>query len=251
VKGRVLVPIVAVGLTAAVLFGTNVLGQTSSAGVKGTFSLLAMVHTTTYEGQNLESKETVPWDGSRQVGGPFVYAAIPCRGNAPLNNISTDLTTYNSRIPGSRSPASTRSHPLRFRVIENDQGKRRLKGRIVLTACRLRGGPTTPAEDAVPDAEKPKIYIKWYAKFRKTSPEEVKWMGTFRIIGGTGLYEDLTGEGEIAGYFFCFAPEGCDTLGEFRDGQYTMSGRYQDPTYEPVPVTPPSSSPSPSPSGSP
>ncbi|MFP5299237.1 MAG: hypothetical protein ACLGHL_09655, partial [Actinomycetota bacterium] len=184
---------------------------------------------TTYQGQDLQENDPIPWNGDRDTGGPFRYASIPCSGNAPVNNISTDLTTYNSRIEGSRSPASTRDHPLEFNVVRNKKGQLRLRGTVVMTVCHLRGGPTA-ADDPVPDAEKPKIFFSWNARFKRTSAEEVRWHGKFRITGGTQRYEDLTGEGDIAGYFFCFAPEGCTTLGEFRDGQYTMAGTYHDPT---------------------
>lgn len=204
----------------------------SAGGMKGHFSLVNMVHTTQYQGQDLGTNEPQPWTGTRQTGGPFVYAGIACSGNAPVNNVSTDLTTYNTRLPGSRSPASTRSHPFKFRVVRNKHGQLRLRGRITFTVCQLKPGPT-PTPDPVADAEKPKIYVGWNAKFKKRSAEEVSWWGSFRIRRGTGIYEDLTGSGEIAGYFFCFAPEGCETLGEFRDGQYTMSGSYADPTVRP------------------
>lgn len=209
-------------------------------GLSGTFSLLQMVHTTSFNNQELESAEPNPWDGTRKPGGPFIYAGIPCSGNAPLNNVATDLTTYNTRLPGSRSPASTRNHPLEFNVVKNRNGQLRLRGDVVLTVCQLKPG-ATPTPDPVPDGEKEKIYYRWFAKFKRTSPEEVRWTGRFKLTGGTGMYEDLTGEGEIAGYFFCFAPEGCASLGEFRDGQYTMSGTYHDPTIpEPAPSPNPS-----------
>ena len=236
VLGLVLATVLSGALAAAKMTSND----SQQRGLSGTFSLLQMVHTTTYNNQALESAEPNPWDGTRQPGGPFVYAGIPCTGNAPLNNISTDLTTYNTRLPGSRSPASTRNHPLEFKVVENRKGQLRLRGNVVLTVCQLKGGPT-PTPDPVPDGDKEKIFFRWNAKFKRTSPEEVRWFGTFKLTGGTGMYEDLTGEGEIAGYFFCFAPEGCATLGEFRDGQYTMSGNYHDPTIpQPTPAPTPS-----------
>lgn len=227
---RVVVAVcVCVALVAGAFAGAGAVAQTggAAAGMSGNFSLVNMVHTTQYQGQDLGTNDPQPWTGTREPGGPFVYAGIACTGNAPVNNISTDLTTYNTRIEGSRSPASTRSHPFEFRVVRNKEGRLRLRGQITFTVCQLKPGPT-PDPDPVPDAQKSKIYVGWNAKFKKTSAEEVSWWGTFRIRGGTGLYEDLTGSGDIAGYFFCFAPEGCATLGEFRDGQYTMAGTYAD-----------------------
>lgn len=227
--------VVAVSLCAALVAaafagaGAGATTAGSVAGIRGHFSLVNMVHTTEYQGQDLGTNEPQPWNGRRRTGGPFIYAGIACSGNAPINNVATDLTTYNTRLAGSRSPASTRSHPLKFRVVRNKQGALRLRGLITFTVCQLKPGPT-PTPDPVADAEKPKIYVRWKANFRKRSAEEVSWWGSFRIRRGTGIYEDLTGSGEISGYFFCFAPEGCETLGEFRDGQYTMSGTFADPT---------------------
>lgn len=225
----VLVLVLALVLSGALSAAERGENKAQRRGLRGSFSLLQMVHTTSYNDQGVESADPIPWDGTRKPGGPFVYAGIACSGNAPVNNIATDLTTYNTRLPGSRSPASARNHPLKFKVVKNRHGKLRLHGKVVLTVCQLKPG-ATPTPDPVPDSEKEKIFYRWYAKFKRTSPEEVRWIGKFRLTGGTGMYEDLTGQGEIAGYFFCFAPEGCASLGEFRDAQYTMSGRYHDPT---------------------
>jgi hypothetical protein len=62
-----------------------------------------------------------------------------------------------------------------------------------------------------------------------STPENILWRGTFEIVGGTGPYEQLRGDGTIAGYFFCFAPEGCEEIGEFRDVQFAMNGTYTVP----------------------
>ncbi|HUP70843.1 MAG TPA: hypothetical protein VM142_13665 [Acidimicrobiales bacterium] len=206
---------------------------TAAAPAQGSFSLIQMVHTTTFN--NGEVQNAIPWNGS-SAGGPFRYAGIPCAGNAPVNNISTDLTTYNTRLPGSRSPASTRSHPLEFNVVQGADGTTRLQGKNTLTVCKLAGGPTT---DGVADADRSKISFDWDAEVIKTSPEEMSWSGTFKITGGTGVYQDLTGTGIIGGYFFCFAAEGCATLGEFRDGQFAMQGNYSDPTVDALTSPPP------------
>lgn len=196
-------------------------GAPREAGVAGDFSLMAMVHTTTYDDRGT-MRETRPWDGSGGRG-TYSYASIPCAGGAPVNNISTNLTTYNGRLPGSRSPASTRNHPLRFTV----EPGARLHGTVALTACKLGPGAST---DGLPDSARDKVYLTWSGGYRQTSPEEVHWSGTFRLAGGTGVYRGITGRGTMAGYFFCFAAEGCSSLGEFRDGQYTMTGTYQDST---------------------
>ncbi|MDP9429447.1 MAG: hypothetical protein M3Q47_11485 [Actinomycetota bacterium] len=197
--------------------------------VRGSFSLVAMAHTTQYAGADLAAQQPKPWDGSGQDAGPYRYAGIPCTGNAPVNNISGDLPTFNALVPGSRVPASTRSHPLEFEVTEGEDGVVQMEGSVELTVCQLRPG-VTPDPDPVPDPEKDRIRIEWTAQAVEATEETVVWQGSLQIAGGTGPYEQLRGEGRIAGYFFCFAPEGCAELGEFRDVQFTMSGSYTVPT---------------------
>jgi hypothetical protein len=214
-------------------------------GVTGAFSLVQMVHTTSAPSGSAVPIPAVPWNGT-SGGGPFRYSGIACNGNAPVNNIATDLTTYNMRLPGSRAPASTRMHPLQFTATPQADGRFRLEGSVSLTVCQLRGGPTADP-DPVPDPSKDRITFDWTATAQRTSPEEVRWQGSFTITGGTGVYQDLTGRGDIAGYFFCFAAEGCSGLGQYRDAQLTMLGTYADPTVPagvaagtaPAPVQPP------------
>lgn len=210
--------------------------------IQGTFSMIVMAHTTSFGGTDVEEEqEPNPWDGSTGEG-PYRYAAIPCHEDAPLNNISGDLPSFNTLIPGSRVPASTRAHPMEFDVAEGDDGEMQLEGTLDLTVCQLRPG-VTPDPDPVPDAEKDSIRFEWNARAAEASEESVVWRGTFDIAGGTGPYEQLEGEGTVTGYFFCFAPEGCEELGEYRDVQFTLSGSYQvpadalDEAEEPVPQT--------------
>ncbi len=199
--------------------------------VTGDFSLIMMVHTTAST-PNFTVPATNPWDGSRAPG-RFTYRSIPCTGPAPVNNISSDLPSYGARVQGSRTPSSLRAHPFRIRVRRARQGRRsgwELVGRMMLTVCQLRGGPV-PAPDPVPDADKPKIDVRFKARFKRLSVENLHWKGTFRLSGGTGRYSDLTGTGQIAGYFFCFNPQGCaNTGGKYLDGQLVMQGDYRDPT---------------------
>ncbi len=197
--------------------------------IRGSFSMIEMAHTRPYAGAELQEQQPNPWNGEASGGGPYRYAAIPCTENAPVNNISGDLPTFNTLVPGSRVPASTRAHPLEFDVTEGDDGAMQLQGTLELTVCQLRPG-VTPKPDPVPDPEKDRIRFQWTAQAAKASPESILWEGTFDIVGGTGPYERLTGEGAIAGYFFCFAPEGCTELGEYRDLQFTMTGDYEVPT---------------------
>lgn len=183
------------------------------------FGLAAMVHTPDWP-NNPGAK---PWDG--RSNGEYVYRAIPCSGNAPMNNISSNLPTYNSLIPGSRSPASTRSHPFKFTVRDG-----KMTGNINLTVCKLGPGPT---KDEIADTSRDRIMIDFVSDATRRTAEETVFGGTFRIVSGTGRYAKLTGEGTISGYFMCFDPKGCadGNQGVLRDMQYVLEGRFSDPAF--------------------
>lgn len=190
--------------------------------LEGVFSLFAMVHTMSFEGA-AGWEETVPWGGERAGGGPFSYASMPCTGEAPVNNVSSDLPALGGAVPGSRVPVSMRTHPLRFDVAEAG-GAVRLRGSITLVVCQLQPGSTATPEP-VADGDKPRIEVSWEAAIDRRGRALVSWRGTFALAGGTGRYEPLRGEGEIGGYFFSYQPD----REVFGDGQYAMIGRFRVP----------------------
>lgn len=197
-------------------------------GVKGRFSLVMMIHTRSSSFGDLPG--VTPWNGVRTQGASFEYRSIPCQGNAPVNNIASDLPSYGTRVRGSRAPSSMRAHPFGFKLRKNSRGKWEMIGAVRFTVCHLRPGPT-PSNDPVADVQKPYIDVGFRAKFKRESPEMLRWEGRFRLNGGTQRYDDLTGSGTIAGYFFCFAPEGCVAHDrKYLDGQFVMQGTYRDPT---------------------
>jgi hypothetical protein len=193
------------------------------------FNLIAMAHSSpeTVRGLTIEI-ETEPWDGESE-GGPFSFASAPCSQDAPINNVSTNLTSLNTRLDGSRSPASTRLHPLEFEVTSiDDDGTGELEGTISLTVCQPRFG-VTPDPDPVPDDEKDRIVFDFEATFERHTVEEISWAGTFEVREATGPYEGLRAEGRIAGYFMCLGPDPCAQRGELRDAQVAMIGTYDPP----------------------
>lgn len=202
--------------------------QSEQRGVSGRFSLIMMIHTRSSSFGDLPGVN--PWNGVRTAGQSFEYRSIPCTGNAPVNNISSDLPSYGTRVKGSRAPSSLRAHPFGFKLRKNRRGKWEMLGSIRFTVCHLRPGPT-PSNDPVPDANKPHFNVGFRATFKRETAEALRWEGRFRINGGTQRYNDLTGSGTIAGYLFCFAPEGCTAHeGKYLDGQFVMQGVYRDPT---------------------
>ena len=199
--------------------------------VAGNFSLVMMVHQ-----QSLSAGGQLPgvrpWDGRARAGVRYAYRSIPCSGNAPVNNLASDLPSYNGRVRGSRFPQSMRAHPLSF-SLRRRRGRWEMLGGIRFTVCKQAPGPTANP-DPVPDESKPRIDVVFRATFRRYNAETLHWNGTFRLRGGTGRYADLTGSGAISGYFACFGERGCPGSGNstFQDGQMTLQGTYRDRTPE-------------------
>jgi hypothetical protein len=205
------------------------------------FNVIAMAHSSPQTPQGWDVPlETSPWDG--ESTGTFSYSSIACADDAPINNISTNLTTFNSRLPESRSPASTRLHPIEFEVTDEvEDGTGEFTGTVEMVACQLRAG-VVPEDDEMADEDRDRIIFEFDADFERTAPEEIRYTGTFTISEGTGEYEGLTGDGEIGGYIMCLGPDDCADFGEFRDIQVAMIGTYdhpdlddlrqEDPTFE-------------------
>lgn len=209
---------ISAGLAAAALICSGGAMAQTAEGVAGDFVLQAMTHTPDWP----NATDVEPWGGESE--GEYTYRAIPCSGNAPMNNISSNLPTYSARIEGARSPASTRAHPMRFTVEDG-----RMQGTIAFTVCKLGPGPT---QDDIEDSERDQIMIDFEADAEKITAEELNFKGRFTIAGGTGEYSDLTGEGVISGYMFCFDPRGCEANeNRFRDMQLVLEGTYSDPTF--------------------
>lgn len=212
-------------VVAAVTAGVIASGAASaggSAGLTDKFSLILMVHT-------LDSPKTTPWDGKLANDGKiFTYRSIACTGNAPVNNISSDLPSFNGRVAGSSLPNSLRGHPFAFRTVKTKRNGWMLRGIITIKVCKLGSGPTQ-SPDPVPDEQKPQINVKFLVKPKKVNGDDLHFSGKFQLRGGTGRYEGLTGSGQIAGYFLCFASGGCKQFGYYHDVQFVMHGTYKSP----------------------
>ncbi|MDP8928724.1 MAG: hypothetical protein M3O70_09155 [Actinomycetota bacterium] len=81
------------------------------------------------------------------------------------------------------------------------------------------------------------ILIAFQGRYREGSGNGVRFMGTYEIIGGTGMFSDLTGHGSIKGVFHCLDPilarmgaENCEDLGFYSDFAARLRGNYADPT---------------------
>ncbi len=227
---RVVLMVLSIGVFAALIGGARADQRATSAqdggAVSGEFQLLAMVHSTDAQDEN--RLVATPWNG--RSDGSFSYRSRPCTANAPVNNLSSNLPSYNGRVSGSRLPSSTRLLPFSFRVLRTRKGTPVLGGTADIVVCQLASGPT-PNPDPIPDAQKPRIRIAFKVPYRRHSTESTSYGGTFRIVSGTGRYEDLTGSGTIQGNFFCLGARRCEQRGGAQfDGQVTLQGTYRDPT---------------------
>lgn len=186
---------------------------------EGGFCLCAMVHTLAYPADD-GPRQTVPWDGS-SGGGPFSYASRPCAADAPVNDRSSDLPALGGLL-GGRVPASTRTHPLQFEV-SGPRSAPALRGTLTLVVCRLGPGPT---DDGVEDADRPRVEVTWRGHAERCGASLVTFRGTFAIVGGTGPYRRLRGDGDLGGYLYSSEEA---LAGALEDGQYALVGRYRIP----------------------
>jgi hypothetical protein len=78
---------------------------------------------------------------------------------------------------------------------------------------------------------KNQLFITFEGTFKQTG-KEVRFTGTFEITGGTGVFEDITGEGTITGEFTCLPSRGatCAELGVLSDAVFSLQGTFADPT---------------------
>ena len=140
--------------------------------VQDDFELMQMVHTTE-PATNPAAGPPIPSDGDSP--GLYRYNSRDCRENAPVNNISTNLVSYNARY--GRSTASTRSQPFEIQVVHGDSAEEsRLQGKITLVVCKEPPNQGS-AVDAIPDAARNKVFIEFTAAAEEDSREEVHYEG--------------------------------------------------------------------------
>ena len=155
--------------------------------------------------------------------GHFSYSSVPCNRPAPFNDAAL---VFHPGYPGVRSPAAVR-YLIDGTVSEisatGDRGT--VEGTITTILCEN-------------GQEGDRYFVSFEGRFRVTSENEaVIQGGTFRIVGGTGRFADLTGQGSIKGSFTCLPPvlqrnraEDCADLGAFSDAVFRLKGHFADPT---------------------
>lgn len=161
---------------------------------------------------------TQPLDYDFEEGDSFSYASIPCDVSAPFNDESL---SFNPDFAGIDDPASAR-YIIEGTVTEYDEatGEGTVEGTLTVILC----------EDG---EEGDRIFLEYEGTFVKAD-DEVRITGTFDIVGGTGVFSDLDGQGSINGSLLCLpevlenaGAESCEDLGAFSDAVFQLHGTYQ------------------------
>ncbi len=201
-------------------------GGEDEKGVRGDISLDVHTHSSEFGSPSGAPTlfETTPLPFPISKGANFSYSAIPCRFPAPFNDKALNFTPD---YPGLEDPAAVRflvEGTVTKAIRSGERGT--VKGTITTFLCEG-------------DREGDKIFIEFEAQFVVTSANVATVEGTFRITGGTGRFEDITGSGSFTGDpgFTCLPPvlrrnqaENCADLGAFSDAVFDLRGSFQDPT---------------------
>jgi hypothetical protein len=143
------------------------------------------------------------------------YSSIPCSEPAPFNDVALDFTPD---FPGIDDPAPVR-HFVEVAVTPTQGNMGTIEGEITTTLC-VNG-----------EESNDRIFTSFEGTYKQTGGS-LKVQGTFQITGGTGTFDDITGEGTITGEITCLASRDatCAQLGLFSDAVFSLQGTFSDAT---------------------
>jgi hypothetical protein len=174
-------------------------------------------------------------------GDTFTYSTITCASAfPPWNSFGLHFEPdYPGLDEGPTDQGASVRHELRGTVTKSKaDGTGKVRGTITTFLCE--GGVRTD-----------QIVSRYMAKFSPTSATSVPLVGggpvtttgglalggKFKIIGGTGRFEDIKGHGRMIGQFTCLqstltrnAKSSCTALGGYSEVPFQLRGRYMDPT---------------------
>ncbi len=181
-------------------------------GASGNISLTVHAHSSQFT-DTLFPTSPLPFPVTEQSSG--TYSSIPCSRPAPFNDTALDFTPD---YPGIEDPASVR-HFVEVTLTPTRGNKGTVEGEITTILC-VNG-----------QESKNQLFITFVGTYKQTGGE-VRFTGTFEITGGTGVFEDITGEGTITGAFTCLASREatCAQLGVLSDAVFSLQGTFSDPT---------------------
>ena len=167
----------------------------------------------------------------------FSYSSVPCETSAPFNDVALE---FNPDYPGLDDPVKTR-FLVDGEVTDVSKSGRKADVEGTITAFICENGD-----------EGDQIEFAYDAKLHVRSDNLAELRGTFDIVGGTGRFEDIDGQGSIAGRLTCLdrvlervGAENCADYGAFTDAVFFrgptddpspeditggLKGHYEDPT---------------------
>ncbi|MDQ3679237.1 MAG: hypothetical protein M3378_01585 [Actinomycetota bacterium] len=212
--------LLAVALVASLAATAPASAQDRREPVTGQFSM--SVHTHSRQFGSPSGVETLfptnPLEHPVRSGG-FSYSSIPCSSPAPFNDRAL---VFAPGYPGIGSGPLAVRHRVQGVVTTSESGDSgTVRGTITTILCQ--NGQET----------KDRIRFRFEGQFVVTSQNEAVVTGTFRILGGTGSFAGLDGEGSITGRFTCLPPalqragaQDCADLGAFSDAIFDLQGSY-------------------------
>lgn len=169
----------------------------------------------------------------------FSYASVPCSKSAPFNNRALE---FNPDYPGIDDPASARFITEGEVTDVSKNGKKAdVEGTITMFLCEK-------------GQEGDQIEFAYDGKLIVRSDNLAAVRGKFDIVGGTGRFEGIDGQGSLHGRLTCLErvlervegePENCAEAGMFTDAVFFrgpkddpspaditggLKGHYEDPT---------------------
>jgi len=184
----------------------------SSDGASGNISLTVHAHSSQFT-DTLFPTSPVPFPVTEPSSG--TYSSIPCSRPAPFNDTALDFTPD---YPGLDDPASVR-HFVEVALTPSEGNKGTIEGEITTILC-LEGEETEN-----------QLFITFEGTYKQMAGE-VRFQGTFDIAGGTGMFEDIAGDGTITGVLTCLPGRDatCAQLGVLSDAVFSLQGSFSDPT---------------------
>ena len=174
-------------------------------------------------------------------GDTFTYSTITCASAfPPWNTFGLHFEPdYPGVEEGATDQGASARYELRGRVTKSKpDGTGKVRGTITTFLCE--NGMRTD-----------QIVSRYKARFAPTSGTSVPLAGggpvptsgglaltgKFKIVDGTGRFEDLRGHGRMIGQFTCLAStlsrntaSSCTALGAYSEVPFQLRGRYRDPT---------------------
>ena len=179
--------------------------------------------------------ETTPLEFDFEEGDEFSYSSAACEFRLPFND--TSLIFRGRGYPGVQSPGPA-AYILEGTVTETNASDDRgtVEGTLTIIRCAEAG------DGGQNELEAGRIFVDYEAKITNKSANNLRLRGgTFRITGGTGIFDDISGKGSFKGRLTCLPPtfdnegvppgtDNCAELGVFSDAAINLRGSYKDPT---------------------